>query len=290
MVGPGALLPAPLGDRVSPSSSADRPPPPNRHGVEDENEDEDEPRSGEALPRPRNTGHPAATTTGRRGNSRGGRGAESPPDELPPPGERFREGAASGGNARTGQAHRRAARPSDGRATTAPSTAGLSRRAHPTRQAPRACPRVGESLRSSGHKRAWADCAKQSAACLLLCNSCDSDVGGGLPHAPFLRRESAHREPAPCKDGDASVAVGEAVPRSYALRRPHTSESQLWSRPPFRGGRRRHGVSAYAWRLSAGAWRPRALSASCGGGPGRAGRGRGARGSQAPAPGRRRGR
>ena len=36
---------------------------------------------------------------------------------------------------------------------------------------------------------------------------------------PLLLRESARPVPAPCKDGDAGVAVGEAVPRSYTMGR-----------------------------------------------------------------------
>ena len=114
------------------------PQPPRSRGRERGRRRAQERRGIATSPKP---GTPWQTSPAGEGNSRGGRGAESPPDKLPPPGERFREGAASGGNARTGQAHRRAARRSEGRATTAPSTAGLSRRGHPTRQVQNGVPK-----------------------------------------------------------------------------------------------------------------------------------------------------
>ena len=64
-------------------------------------------RSGRALPRPRNGGHPAAPPTGRRGNSRGGGGAESPPDmPLCPAAGAIPRASGSAGNPRTGEARR----------------------------------------------------------------------------------------------------------------------------------------------------------------------------------------
>ena len=60
---------------------------------------------------------------------------------------------------------------------------------------------------------------------------CDSDVRAGLPHAPLLLRESAHPVPAPCKDGDAGVAVGEAVPRSYTIGLSWSAAAQAGCQP-----------------------------------------------------------
>ena len=75
-------------------------------------------------------------------------------------------------------------------------------------------------------------------------------AGCGLADAPLVRRESAREEAAPSEGGDACVAAGEAVPRSYTVRGRR-------ARQPGCGASRRRGVAAtHASPARGGASRP----------------------------------
>ena len=79
--------------------------PPNRDRVEDESEDD--PLSGEALPRPQSQGHPGVDDHREEGESKGGPGGGKPPGYvLCPASGAIPRASGSAADARTAQARR----------------------------------------------------------------------------------------------------------------------------------------------------------------------------------------